>query len=368
MRILEKHLIIRSTFFLIQELHKKKETLESISKQLEKEPRNSELWAKKMLLLRLQRQDDSALKIFQDIPEEICDDLIYHIKGMCLMKTMENENYAELISCFKKALELNPLNIEARCSLATCFNRLDKHEEALNLWDDLIEIDPNWSEAWLGRSRCFYNLKDYSRALKLINSAIFCFETGICLSIMQEKPSVILAAYFKNRGDIYKNMGQKDLALNDYIRSIKTNPSNKLALSEVVKILIGKNRIKECIELSEKYLAKNPNDADWRIALMGMYGVEKNFTGIKKTFSEIKQILGNINEAHYIHYASALQTGNFNKEALKVLEAIVDSTNNHSIKAHCYQQILGIAKVLNDIALLKTYLKKARQDGLMFQL
>jgi tetratricopeptide (TPR) repeat protein len=83
--------------------------------------------------------------------------------------------YDEAISCFDKAIEIDPKNTEAWNNEGQALSRLAKYDEAISCFDKAIEIDPNFADAWYNKSLATYMLgrseeaEEYSRKSNILN-------------------------------------------------------------------------------------------------------------------------------------------------------------------------------------------------------
>jgi tetratricopeptide (TPR) repeat protein len=87
--------------------------------------------------------------------------------------TLEKEaHYKEALQHFKRAVLLEPENLEFLLVLAECEYRLGHVKEAEDIYVKMVDLDPGMMEAWLDWSLLKYAEGEISRAAQLIYEAI----------------------------------------------------------------------------------------------------------------------------------------------------------------------------------------------------
>ncbi len=77
-----------------------------------------------------------ALKIVDDGLRECGENsLLYHARGSIYERT---KNRDQAIEAFKRAIERDPINVEAIVSLGTILGRAGKHREAMQYWRQFL--------------------------------------------------------------------------------------------------------------------------------------------------------------------------------------------------------------------------------------
>jgi tetratricopeptide (TPR) repeat protein len=64
-------------------------------------------------------------------------------------------NYEAAIRCYQKAIELEPLNVQAHFNLGVSYGELGDHGKAIEVIDRSIELDPENGKFFFGRGRVF---------------------------------------------------------------------------------------------------------------------------------------------------------------------------------------------------------------------
>ncbi len=84
----------------------------------------------------------------------------------------QKKYYYEAIACFDKAIEINPNYLIALNNKGWALNGLERYSEAIACFDKAININPNYKEAWYRKGIVFYNEYEYYKALTCFDKAI----------------------------------------------------------------------------------------------------------------------------------------------------------------------------------------------------
>ena len=103
----------------------------------------------------------------QDVPA-----LIYGAYAAHLMRFRTTEAWLAAVAACDKAIELDPLTLQAWCNKAAALNSLGKHEAASEAAEAALRLDPAQPHALLEGAFASWKLNRWSRAKKLIDKAI----------------------------------------------------------------------------------------------------------------------------------------------------------------------------------------------------
>ncbi|MCK4358036.1 MAG: O-antigen ligase family protein [Candidatus Cloacimonetes bacterium] len=70
---------------------------------------------------------------------------------------------------FKEAYTKHPHHIYIINNLASCYEILKKHQEAIKYYNKVLEISPKFEESLINLSAVYYNIKNYKKAYEVIN-------------------------------------------------------------------------------------------------------------------------------------------------------------------------------------------------------
>lgn len=118
------------------------------------------------------------------------------------------------------------------------------YEEALKLYDKVIQKDPTYELAYANRGGALHGLDRYSEALTSLNKAI------------ELNPQDVWA--YNERGNVYSDTGDHERAIADYDKAIEIDPSYKFAYSKATD-LQSLGRFQEAADALTQGIAVDPN-------------------------------------------------------------------------------------------------------------
>lgn len=124
-----------------------------------------------------------------------------------------NVKYAQAAVNYKKCVELAPKSIEARMGYIYTLASLEKWNEVIDQYKEIIKIDPSNAKANYSLALIYFNRAEYSTALTYINTyvALYPFDFD----------GVNLAGWIKY------NLGKKEEAVPYFKKALLLNPSLK---------------------------------------------------------------------------------------------------------------------------------------------
>ena len=72
--------------------------------------------------------------------------------------------YAEAISHFDKAIQLDPDYVDAYYGRVVAYKKLDQYQRAIQDYDKAIQLDPNYAYAYYIRGLAYHNLGQTAKA------------------------------------------------------------------------------------------------------------------------------------------------------------------------------------------------------------
>ncbi len=212
-----------------------------IGKCLEKDP------AKRYQNFSEMRQDIS--KIYFDltgetIPEESggeleVDDLIN--KGNALAELDRSE---EAITCYDKALDINPRDFKIWCNKGTALDDLGRQAEAITWYDKGLDLNPRDDKAWYNKGNTFYKLHRSTESIS-------CYDKALDIN-----PRYALA--WLNKGVVLHSLGRGDEAIACYDKALDINPRYADAWNNKGVALFSLGRGDEAILSFQKFIEFAP--------------------------------------------------------------------------------------------------------------
>jgi tetratricopeptide (TPR) repeat protein len=123
-----------------------------------------------------------------------------------------------------------------------------KYDEAIKIYDDILQTDPNNAIAWDNRGQALYELKKYDQA-------IICFD-----KLLQINPDAIQSLYLK--GQALYNLKKYKEAVTCFDNYLKVDPGQVNAWNYKGKALDKMGQYSEAIKCYNKTLSIDPNNAE----------------------------------------------------------------------------------------------------------
>lgn len=187
-------------------------------------------------------ENDTALKLIAEEIERGSSD--YRLRWLRADIYRRKRKYKEALDEYGKLKQEMPDNVELDYSSAICLQRLGRTEEAIQLFRKVLERDPKHPRAHhelmkiYSRRYDMYELKSaYGLALKEITAQL------------QLVPS---AYYYIERGLLYMDNFNFDLALADYRKALELEPENIYAYNNIGYVYQAKGQFEEAITYFSK--------------------------------------------------------------------------------------------------------------------
>ena len=138
------------------------------------------------------------------------------------VEALDMQDFEAAAQSFKKAIALEPENMEFQYHLAVTYVRLKKDQAAFNIFESLIEKDPKlYFKAYFDIAGLYSRQGDYQKALDTLNLA--------------EQADPNSARVYLEKGYVYKNLKEYDQAIKSFNRAKELDPKQ----SQLVYYMIG---------------------------------------------------------------------------------------------------------------------------------
>jgi tetratricopeptide (TPR) repeat protein len=158
-----------------------------------------------------------------------------------------NKDFDASITCYDKAIELNPRYGYAWNNKGYSLNNLGRYDDAMKHLDKAVEIDPQLAYAWNNKGISLNNLSRY-------DEAITCYDKAIEID-----PKY--AAAWNNKGNSLNNLGRYDEAITCYDKAIEIDPKYATPWNNKGNSLHNVGRYDEAITCYDKAIEIDPKDA-----------------------------------------------------------------------------------------------------------
>ncbi len=198
----------------------------------------------------------------------------------------EDGDILEAIKNLKKSIELNPRNPFAFASLSNIYYELSEFNKAEYYTFKAIDIEPNYLTARYFLAKINEKQNKIESALKEYTDIIstYKFFSGASLASGYEKTllSIDISSVYNSLGFLQMNIGKLNYAISNYNFSIKTNPENAQAYSNLASVYYIKKNYSEALrygKLAVFYEREEPHHLKNLILIYKKLG---NHTEIKK--------------------------------------------------------------------------------------
>ena len=160
--------------------------------------------------------------------------------------------YKEAIKCFNKAIELDPLHVEAFNNKAIVLGRIGEYEEAIIWYDEALHIDPNNPDIWSDKGTAFRRLGETLHNRSFLIQANESYDRAIAINSRHEYS-------WYNKGNVLDVLGHHGEAIKCFDKVIQINPNNEQAWNNSGTALYGLEKYVEAIDNYDKAININPN-------------------------------------------------------------------------------------------------------------
>lgn len=226
------------------------ESAKVISRQIEADPENAELYYQRAVVYFDQKYLDRALLDIEDALKHGAENPLYHFyKGKVLYAMNRTQDAAK---AYEQALSVKPDYQEARLKLATLYYLVKEHQKSIDALNVIVAAEPTNAEAQFYKGMNQKEMKDTGRAVASFQKALELdnnyYDAAMQLGLLfTEKRDPIAKEYFSTairlnprsteayfgRAYYYQLTKQYQKALFDYRKVIEYDPSNDNAYYNV---------------------------------------------------------------------------------------------------------------------------------------
>ena len=154
--------------------------------------------------------------------------------------------YDDAITCFAKALEIDPRCGGAWHNRGSALTSLGRHEEAIACYHHVLEIDPLFAPAWERKAHALGLVGRYE-------------EAAACLTKALELDPKNVASW-SNMGTALRSLGRLEEAVASYTKALETDPRRAVIWDNKGSSLRSLNRLDEAIDCYAKALEIDPRN------------------------------------------------------------------------------------------------------------
>jgi len=140
-----------------------------------------------------------------------------------LITAGEADNYEDKLRLYDKALNLDPMYLDAWLRKGFVLDRIGRSAEALTCYNKALEIDPDHLGIKCLKGFAYNNLKDFEKAIE-------CYD-----EVLQVNSDDVFSWYQK--GSVLENLGRYGEAMKSYERALEIDPTDVLIREKQMKLL-----------------------------------------------------------------------------------------------------------------------------------
>jgi len=284
-------------------------------------------------------------------------DFVYNIIGS---EYLMIDKYAEAIHYLKKSVEISDENNPALYKIYFAYGELNQLDECIKYFEKVIDDSPFNADAWLYMAFCYYDKNDFENALESINFALAINPSDLLIVLKKsdilkelnryDEAIELLKEYLKKDpqntyllnvlAETYNEIADYEKAIQYFHKSLHHNPKNSrawLGLAEAYAHLSQDNEAISCIHQA----LQNSNDDPEVIINIGKLYILMEF------YEEAIEVLNLIIDKDYkksetiVWYSIALEKTGYAKEALVLLTDQIYNQNNNDVQLqYCLASIL----------------------------
>ena len=161
---------------------------------------------------------------------------VFGLLGYCYLN---HENVSASLTAYEQALMYAPESNDWKLGKAQCLLMMQRWEESVSLFEDLIGADPSSEEYWLLQANAYLGLR---------NTEMAAANYEVLRRMKKARPDSLFQL-----GDIYINDGLEELAYPVYIEALRANPKqSERRPVRVAQILVGRGSWKDATAFISK--------------------------------------------------------------------------------------------------------------------
>jgi len=228
---------------------KQNETLKTLSEWTydinKRTPRLAEELCKKGFNFSIRGEFKDALDYYKEATKKSPDDTIaWYGLGSCYDGLDKPE---EAIAAYKQAVEIDPENADAHYNLGRYYRKLGRYEDAIEAYDQAIEADPDHAASFFDLGMLYGKLEEFENGERSFNQ------------VLRINPDHAPTLHYM--GLIYNGMGRYDDAAESCKKALKINPDSAPTLYNLGIAYGGLGKSREEMEAFKQAIRVDPDFA-----------------------------------------------------------------------------------------------------------
>lgn len=249
------------------------------------------------------------------IRENFVDDLSY---VRAANESLKGNDYENAVRHCKKALSINPKNVDAHRKLGLALFGLEKNDEAIKYLSKAVQMEPDNAETYGHLGTALIAEGRHGEAVNVLSEAL------------RLNPDNTSALY--NFGIVMYQMGRFDEAVRYWSRTLRLEPKDPDAHYNMALVKLRRQDYVEAIKHLEKVIQYKPEHANAHYKLGMALVQQKNIERATTYLSEAVRLEPDNGDFHY-NLAIALASQGKTDETIEHLSAVVQIQPDNA-KAH----------------------------------
>ena len=174
---------------------------------------------------------------------------------------------------FQNALQISPVDPEARYEIGVVDEKLGKVREAAQFYQATIDVSPDHLAARTNLGRIYLFSGDVEKALELIQPALD--------KHPDDSELLTLRAVARVKKQDFSG------ALSDALRAVQLKPQNEDAYGTLAGLYVAEKQPEKALALLEDAVKKIPKTVDLRLALAQLYAGESRLADTERVLTEV---------------------------------------------------------------------------------
>ncbi|MDR3268472.1 MAG: tetratricopeptide repeat protein [Tannerella sp.] len=198
------------------------------------------------------------------------------------------DNYAQAIAAYQKAIELKPDDAEAYYSMGNAYCKQGNYAQAIAVCQKAIELKPDYADAYGSMGTAYYYQGNYAQAIASYQKAI------------ELKPDFAVAYY--SMGTAYYYQGNYAQAIAACQKAIELKPDYAEAYGSMGVAYYAQRNYSQAIAAYQKFIELKPDDANvynYYHSMGTAYVFQNNYAQAIAAYQKAIELKPDIADAYY---------------------------------------------------------------------
>ena len=189
-----------------------------------------------------------------------------YLFNICGLAHQRLNNIETSISYFKKAISLEPQNLGHKNNLANSFVYLNQHEEAENIFKEILKINSENAPALVNYARLKNILLDFKNSIELYQKALKLVKSDLGIWL--------------NLGSVYQSIGEFSKANDIFKNILKIKPSfvpAHISINKINDYSKNSSNLSQMLNLNKIDSLNKKDKSDLEFAIGKAYDDQKNY-------------------------------------------------------------------------------------------